>query len=665
MMDEEEVCRGRNMDETQDDRKPAAGTMFVDEREYRHGGEINDEISNGGNNSNFFVVTGHGDTWDCLCGDKIANVQTRCGNCHRWKDGKHPLSASKARKKEIAAKEGDGVHGESNHLAVAADTPSDNTTHKSGKSLALTRVPPDSGFVISSVPRRNEKGRLLCKIIGCNKLDQFKNDGFCRMHFNMFAIPVEAADISHDSAREDCALTQISMSDVALNDLAAVVDAPSGTTSRRKSGKALAHVPPHFGIQISSVLRRNEKGRLLCKVMDCTKLDQFKNDGFCRTHFKMFATAAEGDRIPSSANNPRRCNFHGDKFDDSRLDVANYSAAAVRRKLALLTRVPPESGVQISSVPRRNEKGRLLCKVMDCPKLDQSNNDGFCRMHFNMFAISAERDNSQTSWTCDCGQLISATQKRCGSCNKWKGGKRELFIISKKRKISEGNDVIGHWKCDCGNEVHSSKARCGSCHHWRGGKRQCNWKMRTECDDGIDRTKDWMCCGMVIKARQTRCGKCNGWRGGRRIASKGLPDSQVPSDRSLWECRQCGFSNDGPKRRCGRCRIWKGQSIGSPHKTKTDDEIETNGISSIDSALHMSEQRVPQALSNRSLWECRKCGFSNYGPKRRCGGCGIWKGESMGSPRQTEKDNETEASGALSIDSAIQLGELNDAQIHS
>ena len=46
--------------------------------------------------------------------------------------------------------------------------------------------------MVSTVRRTNEKGRSLCKVDGCTKLDQSKNDGFCRTHYNMFAVvPVD------------------------------------------------------------------------------------------------------------------------------------------------------------------------------------------------------------------------------------------------------------------------------------------------------------------------------------------------------------------------------------------------------------------------------------------------------------------------------------------
>jgi len=116
----------------------------------------------------WLISTGQIDSWDCQCGNKVKS--DRCGKCHRWKPGAHP---GKAKIPKEASKQRD-----------------------SGSTTLLTHVPVSSGFQVSSVRRTNDKGRSLCKIVGCTKLDQAKNDGFCRTHFNMFAVPVSAVVVS-------------------------------------------------------------------------------------------------------------------------------------------------------------------------------------------------------------------------------------------------------------------------------------------------------------------------------------------------------------------------------------------------------------------------------------------------------------------------------------
>lgn len=151
----------------------------------------------------------------------------------------------------------------------------------------------------------------------------------------------------------------------------------------------------------------------------------------------------------------------------------------------------------------------------------------------------------------------------------WRGGKRESYSYSPSKRSGISDDNIikdSTWTCDnCGEKVEMRKSRCGSCHRWRGGKRQGGWTLGSATnydsdDGGIDRTKDWSCdnCndGEIISASQTRCGKCNRWRGGKR---KPAP----------WECSKCNISNPGGKRRCVGCLAWKGTTKKNTESTST------------------------------------------------------------------------------------------------
>ena len=112
----------------------------------------------------WLIGSGQISSWDCLCGNKVSDESDRCGNCHRWKGGKHMCKPKKPKAE-----------------------PRDN-----GSETLLTHVPESSGFKISNVRELNDKGRTVCKVVGCMKLDQAKNDGFCRTHFNMFQVPSSA-----------------------------------------------------------------------------------------------------------------------------------------------------------------------------------------------------------------------------------------------------------------------------------------------------------------------------------------------------------------------------------------------------------------------------------------------------------------------------------------
>jgi hypothetical protein len=81
--------------------------------------------------------------------------------------------------------------------------------------------------------------------------------------------------------------------------------------------------------------------------------------------------------------------------------------------------VPDDAAVQISDVVLRNERGRPLCKVINCGKTEQAHNDGFCRTHFNLFVIDADEhggiDGMKDPWMCVCGKQWPQMQKRCGN----------------------------------------------------------------------------------------------------------------------------------------------------------------------------------------------------------------------------------------------------------
>jgi hypothetical protein len=82
----------------------------------------------------------------------------------------------------------------------------------------------------------------------------------------------------------------------------------------------------------------------------------------------------------------------------------------------LKTYVPEDANVQISDITLKNERGRVLCKVIGCGKAEQAQNDGFCRTHFNEFAITDGMDEDLSEkWTCECGNEWSVRQKRCGN----------------------------------------------------------------------------------------------------------------------------------------------------------------------------------------------------------------------------------------------------------
>ena len=79
---------------------------------------------------------------------------------------------------------------------------------------------------------------------------------------------------------------------------------------------------------------------------------------------------------------------------------------------SLRTYVPPDLVAQISTQLHKNRDDRAYCKVTTCHKLDQSKLDGFCRRHFNMFALNEAEDVR----VYDCGEMMDGEQEQCANC---------------------------------------------------------------------------------------------------------------------------------------------------------------------------------------------------------------------------------------------------------
>mmetsp|Transcript_18983 Transcript_18983/g.29286 ORF Transcript_18983/g.29286 Transcript_18983/m.29286 type:complete len:463 (-) Transcript_18983:148-1536(-) len=312
--------------------------------------------------------------------------------------------------------------------------------------------------------------------------------------------------------------------------LAAAADVPSPSRA-----PPLPSIDPNLtpDFEVCTKVKKREKDKaLLCKAVGCDKLLQSSHGGFCRGHYKRFLISTGqcdswdckcGEKISSASIRCGKCHRW------------RYGQKPGSRK----TYVPDDAAVQISDVVLRNERGRPLCKVINCGKTEQAHNDGFCRTHFNLFVIDADEhggiDGMKDPWMCVCGKQWPQMQKRCGNtkCQKWRGGKREVWSHSSKKskKVIEEEDGDS-WTCDhCQNVVTSKKTRCGKCHRWRGGKRQGGWKLGVNAaptaEDDIDRSKDWTCCDQPLPATQTRCGKCNKWRGGKRRPAKPIPEVEA------------------------------------------------------------------------------------------------------------------------------------------
>ncbi|KAL7495990.1 hypothetical protein ACHAWT_008318 [Skeletonema menzelii] len=458
-----------------------------------------------------------------------------------------------------------------------------------------------------------------CKVKGCTKYFKARHDGFCLtcyrenqdgkkngQHKNMTYLPTredESSSAKEAYGDEDLeevtkvrvrcetklqngfcvAILSGNRTNLGLERPPSMSDEDGVEMEQGKDALSATATAGQPDFEVSTDIRRKENGALMCKAVGCPKIAQTKDNGFCRTHYNRFMISTGqcesweckcGEKIATTSMRCGKCHRWKDGHHPAYASSPQKTPGAILPNKPI-TRFPDNSGVEISDVVLRNERGRPLCKVIGCGKAEQSNNDGFCRTHFNEFVIltdGAEEDLAE-KWTCECGEEWSSRHKRCGntSCQKWRGGKRESYSYSpsKYSGISEDNIIKdSKWTCDnCGEEVETRKSRCGSCHRWRGGKRQGGWKLGSASnydsdDGGIDRTMDWSCdnCkdGEVISASQTRCGKCNRWRGGKR---KPAP----------WECSKCKLSNPGGKKRCAGCLAWKGtaKKVSEPSTTAT------------------------------------------------------------------------------------------------
>lgn len=113
------------------------------------------------------------------------------------------------------------------------------------------------------------------------------------------------------------------------------------------------------------------------------------------------------------------------KASDMTATLAGILEGGAEGVTTMPTLATDPTDVQISNIREVNAKGRSLCKVVGCDKLDQAKNDGFCRKHYRLLVGNpddAGKDESaildMENWNCPCGQLISYQQKRCGKCSK-------------------------------------------------------------------------------------------------------------------------------------------------------------------------------------------------------------------------------------------------------
>ncbi|KAL9189816.1 hypothetical protein ACHAXT_009491 [Thalassiosira profunda] len=332
----------------------------------------------------------------------------------------------------------------------------------------------------------------------------------------------------------------------------------------------------------SSQLRKSN-GATKCRAVDCPKNCQGASAGFCRVHHNRYLMSTGqcghwdckcGDRIADFMARCGKCHrwrggVHGAKKKPSALDEDGDSVQMAPARNHPKTHVPPDLAHLISEVPLTNSKGRPLCKVIGCGKMDQSGNDGFCRMHFNQFSVPSDgEDEAGEPWTCPCGNVLGGRNKRCGVCNRWREGKHPVFKsgasaldgISADNIIytDENGKILDDWTCECGNVVPGNIARCSSCHHWRGGQRVAASRAVKNATV-VDTRPPWECLNCRTENPESRR-KCLGCRAYRKKSSfrssSGVNDSSGLEFGGIagWNCGQCDFHNPTMELSCFMCQ---------------------------------------------------------------------------------------------------------------
>eukprot|EP01082_Thalassiosira_pseudonana_P008195 g7599.t1 g7599 contig24:1014946-1016127(+) len=256
------------------------------------------------------------------------------------------------------------------------------------QSIDINNLP--DGIELSDSLSKNAKGAPICRVVGCPKQTQGGCEGCCRSHFNKLTINEEVV----------------------------------GRTKKEGSGNTpridFDNLPESF--EVDKNQPKNEKGVFVCRVVGCTKLSQFNNQGCCRSHFNLLAIEVERTDGESS-HEPWNC-----KCGHVISGRQKVCGACHRWKGGLEERKSKESGI--------NDNG--------------------------------ERTGD---WTCDCGNVVEAPKSRCGRCHHWRGGKRKCgWKIGVKRVAVDDIGRTTDWEC-CEVVIPAKQTRCGKCRRWRGGKR--------------------------------------------------------------------------------------------------------------------------------------------------------------------------------------------------
>lgn len=108
--------------------------------------------------------------------------------------------------------------------------------------------------------------------------------------------------------------------------------------------------------------------------------------------------------------------------------------------------------IAVSATQPINQKGRTICRVVGCSRVDHSYTNGYCKQHYALLhpapVYSVPKMNHSSGvgnrdygadWTCVCGETVSAKKKRCWHCSKWRGGAKSKSTSN----VPTSKDPIG------------------------------------------------------------------------------------------------------------------------------------------------------------------------------------------------------------------------------
>lgn len=264
-------------------------------------------------------------------------------------------------------------------------------------------------------------------------------------------------------------------------------------------------------------------------------------------------------------------------------------------------------------------------------------------------AVAAQGVN----WFCSgCNHLNRAKKSRCGSCQRWKFGKRENMLKKNrpafKENARQGSAVVQTTTDAVGYQLLAGSMAAGTAAVAVASpnkQQQKHLVVKFEQNDALapsqlQSDQTWSCsCGQTNNlASKSRCSTCQRWKGGKRENMKRKSPKQeqcahavIPNvglratpnqPNTPWKCTRCGDDNGCKKLRCRTCQSWKNarkQVIQQAELgTMTNSKPAANGLA--------ATRQQPDGTLYAPPWECHGCKARVLGTKNRCPSCKSWRG---------------------------------------